>query len=102
MSKLVRDKIPDIIRKSGEAPITHKVTGLELRAALIEKLDEEIEEFRQASGRDAIMEELADVMEVIYALGDSYGTEYELLAVMLKKRKERGGFDEGIMWEGNE
>ena len=99
--KLVRDKIPDIIRESGETPITRKATPLGLRAALIEKLHEEVEEFSQASGRDAIMEELADILEVVFSLGESYGSQLELIEISLKKRRERGGFDEGIIWEGN-
>jgi predicted house-cleaning noncanonical NTP pyrophosphatase (MazG superfamily) len=102
VSKLVRDKIPDIIRESGETPVTRKVTGLELRAALIDKLEEELDEFFQASSRDAVMEELADILEVVYALGGSYGSTDELLSVSLVKRLERGGFDEGFIWQGNE
>lgn len=102
MGKLVRDKIPDIIRASGETPIIRKVTGLELRAALIEKLHEEVQEFCEASGRDAVMEELADILEVVCALGNSYGSETELINVSAKKNKKRGAFDEGIVWEGNE
>ncbi|HEY6021268.1 MAG TPA: nucleoside triphosphate pyrophosphohydrolase [Candidatus Paceibacterota bacterium] len=102
MAKLVRDKIPEIIKKSGEVPIIRKAEGLELRAALIDKLHEEVEEFRQASGKDAILEELADILEVVYALGYSYSGELELIEVSVKKRKERGGFSEGFIWEGNE
>jgi predicted house-cleaning noncanonical NTP pyrophosphatase (MazG superfamily) len=102
MSKLVRDKIPDIIRESGETPITHKVIGVEFRAALIEKLYEEVEEFRSARDRDDIMAELADIKEVVNAIADTYGGVGSLEQIRLIKRRDRGGFSEGIIWEGNE
>jgi predicted house-cleaning noncanonical NTP pyrophosphatase (MazG superfamily) len=100
MSKLVRDKIPEIIRGTGETPVTRKVTGLEFRAALIEKLFEEFDEFVAAHTRDEILGELADIVEVAYAIADSYGGGLE--DVRLVKLAERGGFNEGIIWEGNE
>lgn len=100
MGKLVRDKIPDIIRETGETPVTRKVTGLELRWTLIDKLYEEVEEFRQAQRKDEILGELADIVEVAYAVADSYGGGLE--DVRLVKLAERGGFNEGIFWEGNE
>ena len=102
VSKLVRDKIPDIIRSKGEVPITRKVTGLALRAALIEKLDEEVAEFHAASGRREIMEELADIVEVVKAIADTYDGVASLEQIRLIKRRDRGGFREGIIWEGNE
>ena len=101
MSKLVRDKIPDIIRETGETPITRNVTGLEYRAALIDKLYEEVEEFRHANGRREIVEELADIKEVVNAIADTYDGVARLEQVRLLKRAQRGGFDEGIIWEGN-
>jgi predicted house-cleaning noncanonical NTP pyrophosphatase (MazG superfamily) len=102
MGKLVRDRIPEIIREQGETPITSKVTGLAYRAALIDKLGEEVAEFVVASGRREIMEELADIKEVVDALADTYDGVASLEQIRLIKRRDRGGFREGIIWEGNE
>ena len=47
---------------------------------------------------DKNLEELADVMEVLFGLADTLGySEEELLKVREKKREERGGFKEGIV-----
>ena len=45
--KLVRDKIPDIIREQGETPCTRILTAKEYSAALEQKLDEETAEFHR-------------------------------------------------------
>jgi len=47
---------------------------------------------------DKNLEELADVMEVLFGLADSLGySEEDLLKVREKKRGERGGFKDGIV-----
>jgi predicted house-cleaning noncanonical NTP pyrophosphatase (MazG superfamily) len=45
MAKLVRDKIPDIIRKEGRRAMTHIASDVEFRVALRQKLQEEVDEF---------------------------------------------------------
>ncbi|MDE6619669.1 MAG: nucleoside triphosphate pyrophosphohydrolase [Lachnospiraceae bacterium] len=62
--KLVRDNIPDIIRESGRTPIYRKLDHMEYREYLNKKLYEEIEEYQIENQ----VEELCDVVEVIYAL----------------------------------
>ena len=58
------------------------------------KLNEEVNEFLE----DKNLEELADVMEVLFGLADNLGySEKELLKARDKKREERGGFKEGIV-----
>jgi predicted house-cleaning noncanonical NTP pyrophosphatase (MazG superfamily) len=87
--KLVRDKIPEIITSKGSTPVTHIASELEYEEKLLEKLFEEMEEFK----KDASEEELADILEVIYAIGDTKGVSREKLEeIRLKKREERGGF----------
>ena len=58
--KLVRDKIPEIIRSKGVEPITYVADAEEYAARLRDKLAEEVEEFI-ASDNDP--EELADILE---------------------------------------
>lgn len=92
-NKLVRDKIPEMIRRQGETPHTRILDQDEYTAHLEEKLDEEVAEFR----RDRNLEELADILEVVYALAEDLGyTQQELEAVYDRKHDARGGFRERI------
>ena len=89
-NKLVRDRIPEMIRAQGETPVVRVLDEAEYRRCLEDKLDEEVAEFH-ASGD---IEELADILEVVYALCRAKGhTLEELREVCLAKREKRGGFD---------
>jgi len=58
------------------------------------KSNEEVNEFLE----DKNLEELADVMEVLFGLAEALGySEEELLKSRNKKREERGGFKDGIV-----
>ena len=51
-----------------------------------------------AAARHEDPEELADVMEVLFGLASYLGvTEGELMGIRDRKRKERGGFEKGIV-----
>ena len=65
-NKLVRDMIPDIIRKEGGIPVIHMADDAEYWEKLKAKLRGETEEFLQESTE----EELADILEVIEAICD--------------------------------
>ncbi|MEQ8154921.1 MAG: nucleoside triphosphate pyrophosphohydrolase [Clostridiaceae bacterium] len=93
-SKLVRDKIPEIIKKSGKECDYIKADKKEQLELLVSKLEEEISEFKE----DRNLEELADIMEVLFGLADNLGfSEEELLRKREEKKGERGGFQEGIV-----
>jgi predicted house-cleaning noncanonical NTP pyrophosphatase (MazG superfamily) len=95
MSKLVRDKIPDIIRQSGREPEVRRITGGELNIALKDKLVEEALELREA---DDIHEELADVLEVIDALIESADIDLKkVFEIKDEKLRRAGGFKEGFL-----
>lgn len=93
VSKLVRDKIPDVIRESGrELEVTH-LKGEDLRFALKDKLVEEALELRDT---EHVEEELADVLEVVDAIIKQYGIDREHLESIKKEKLDlRGGFTEG-------
>jgi predicted house-cleaning noncanonical NTP pyrophosphatase (MazG superfamily) len=92
--KLVRDKIPEIIEKEGRKPIFHIANKKEYWNALKLKLREEAEEFFEKPN----MEELADILEVIYAICDFKKiSKKELEKLRKKKEKERGGFKKRIV-----
>ena len=99
-AKLVRDRIPEIIRATGAEPITYRAEPDEYRLRLREKLAEEVGEFLAADDENAI-EELADVLEVVYALAADLGTDKaQLEQVREDKASQRGGFAERIVWTG--
>lgn len=93
-NKLVRDLIPEVIRKDGKE-CEVDVASVEARAKLLEaKLIEEVNEYLE----DKNLEELVDIMEVLFGLTHSLGySEEELLNKREEKLKERGGFKEGII-----
>ena len=97
--KLVRDKIPQIILNAGKKPITRILDHSEYLAELDKKLNEEIEEYQT----DKSIEEMADVLEVLFAICEARGHSVaELMKVRDAKRVARGGFEQKIFWSGNE
>ncbi|AJA49161.1 hypothetical protein CPAST_c30950 [Clostridium pasteurianum DSM 525 = ATCC 6013] len=95
-NKLVRDKIPQIIEASGKKFETRAASKEEQAELLEKKLQEEVNEFIE----DKNLEELADVMEVLFGLAKNLGySEEDLVKERLEKREERGGFDEGVVLE---
>ena len=95
-NKLVRDKIPEIIEKSGKTCAVHVLSNEEYITELDKKLQEEATEYLQ----DKNIEEMADLLEVIYAICTARGyTLEELESVRKKKAEERGGFAHKIFLE---
>jgi predicted house-cleaning noncanonical NTP pyrophosphatase (MazG superfamily) len=97
-NKLVRDRIPDLIRKGGESVTTVELRGDALIAALRRKLVEEAYEALDAPSGGELVGELADVLEVIRAISQHlHVTPAELGAERGEKYKKRGGFRDGLM-----
>lgn len=95
-NKLVRDKIPEIIKQKGGNAITHIANNDEFWQKLLEKLNEEVAEFQKENNP----EELADILEVIYTLAAAKNITPEQLENMRKnKEKDRGGFKDKIILE---
>ncbi len=99
--KLVRDRIPTIIQATGATPITYAADPVEYRRRLRDKLREEVTEFLASDDAHA-PEELADVLEVVYAIAAKSGVDREQLEkVRAAKAEQRGGFAGRIVWCGN-
>ena len=95
--KLVRDRIPEIIRQSGNECEVVILSDSEYRQALRQKLIEEAGEAAEADEQDLVAE-LADLYEVIDAVMASFGISGDqLLAEKMKRREARGGFAQKIM-----
>lgn len=89
MQKLVRDNIPEILQKKNlmKNYEFHTATSEEYLNELKKKLQEEVEEF--ISSEDLL--ELADILEVIYALAHEFGLKKEKLEIMRKKKASISG-----------
>jgi predicted house-cleaning noncanonical NTP pyrophosphatase (MazG superfamily) len=94
MGKLVRDRIPDIMREQGKVPSVRVIGGEELRKALKNKLVEESLELKEAID---VTSELVDVLEVADAIIEEYGIDREaLMELKLKKMESNGAFKKGL------
>lgn len=72
-NKLVRDHIPDIIKKDGKLPTTKILSDEEFKLELQKKAQEELNEYLQAKTNKESIEELAVLLEVIHALSTVHG-----------------------------
>lgn len=101
-NKLVRDRIPEIIRQAGRDFGVETMKEEEFRQALRTKLVEEAQEAAAATGADLVTE-LADLCEVMNALMAVYGIDRETVLKEQQQRQiERGGFSRRIklLWSG--
>lgn len=97
VNKLVRDRVPDELRGLGRTISVTSVTGDEYMRRLKEKLVEEASEAARAD-EGALVEELADVVEVLMALMAVRSTSFEaLLVAAAAKRNRLGGFGAGTL-----
>ena len=93
-SKLVRDRIPEIIEASGKSCVTEILSDEAYLRLLDAKLDEELAEYHS----DQNIEELADLLEVIYAAAMARGYTLEQLeSVRAAKAEKRGAFANKIL-----
>ncbi|HLD41549.1 MAG TPA: nucleoside triphosphate pyrophosphohydrolase [archaeon] len=97
LGKLVRDNIPDIMKRAGKEPVFRIVEGKEYWNKLKEKLDGEVKEFSANESK----EEVADILEVVNAICEFKGFDREEIErIRVKKLDERGGFRKGLVLEG--
>ena len=94
--KLIRDKIPEQISARGAKPVLRTASEDEMISLLKQKLNEEVNEFCAS----LIVEELADIIEVVRALANSIGSNYEALEKVRElKRQKNGGFEKRLVLE---
>ena len=92
-NKAIRDKIPEIIKESGKNCNVKKLDNSEFLIRLEKKLVEELEEYQQSKN----VEELADILEVIYRISELKGVvSDELDKIRQKKAEQRGKFDDNL------
>lgn len=92
--KLVRDKIPQIIKAQGKKAVVRILRKDEFKIYLERKLDEEVKEYHESKD----VEELADILEVIIALAESKGCSFvDLMDMRTKKAVKKGGFSKRVL-----
>ena len=91
--KAIRDKIPDIIKKSGNSCNVKKLSDDEFLPELEKKLREEVEEYLESKS----VEELVDVIEVVYRIAELKGVSRKKLETLREeKASQRGKFKENL------
>jgi len=91
--KAIRDKIPEIIQKSGHTCNVKALSDDVFLTEIEKKLTEEVAEYQN----DKNPEELADIIEVIYKIAKLKGiSKDELEKMRVRKIRERGGFESNL------
>lgn len=97
-NKLVRDKIPEIIRQKNGQPRTHRANAGEYWRKLLEKLSEEVAELNQAKEERQRKEEWVDIQEILFAIAEYKDWDIdELESSRSKKAEEKGAFEKRII-----
>ena len=95
--KLIRDRIPEIIEKSGKRCLVEVMDNEMYIQYLDRKLNEELAEYQA----DKSLEELADLLEIMYAVAAARGYSVdELESVRKEKAEKRGGFEKRLRLKG--
>jgi predicted house-cleaning noncanonical NTP pyrophosphatase (MazG superfamily) len=96
-NKLVRDKIPQIIESENKKFSTKVLNDEDYIKYLKVKAYEELNEYCSADTDSEALEELADLLEVIWALSKKHGSSIEEVeALRIEKAEKRGGFQEKV------
>jgi predicted house-cleaning noncanonical NTP pyrophosphatase (MazG superfamily) len=88
--KLVRDRIPEIIEADGRRAVVEVLDEARYREALLAKLSEEAAELAAADD-DEVLDELADLYEVLRALTEQAGVDL----TQVEERADAKGAERG-------
>jgi predicted house-cleaning noncanonical NTP pyrophosphatase (MazG superfamily) len=93
-NKLIRDKISQIIEQSGKQALIEEVSGKEYIELLNAKLGEELQEYLDSQS----VEELADFVEVVYAILEHKDISLqEFESIRQQKVNEKGAFKDKLL-----
>jgi predicted house-cleaning noncanonical NTP pyrophosphatase (MazG superfamily) len=99
LHKLVRDKVPELLEAKGVKAKFHEADSEEFETELLEKLREEVLEFKNAKS----IEQLADLLHVVDAVIAEKGwDEATVSQVKAQRMQEKGGFDKRLILESTE
>jgi len=98
--KLVRDRIPELASSNGQLAAFHQADPAEYARLLRAKLLEEAHEAASAAGPAELLEELGDVLQVLYALASQAGLEpAEIECARARKARTHGTYTRRILWQ---
>lgn len=96
-NKLVRDRIPTVIRKHGGTSKTRVLGEKAFKRELLKKAVEEARELEALTDRSEIIAELGDTLDVLGAIQQTYRiTKQELAASRKKAMAKKGGFKKKV------
>jgi predicted house-cleaning noncanonical NTP pyrophosphatase (MazG superfamily) len=96
-NKLIRDRIPEIIREAGWKPTIKTLRKSEFLAAIQRKVREEAKELVWAKDKKGIIDEIIDIQELLDVLASEIRiTKPEIKKFQDAKRKKRGGFEKKL------
>ena len=99
-NKLIRDKIPEIIRKNNAVPKISELNDEQFKIALKEKLAEEAKELLEAKTQEEILNELSDVLQLIESIAINNNLSVsDIEKQKEKKKQERGAFEKKLYLE---
>jgi predicted house-cleaning noncanonical NTP pyrophosphatase (MazG superfamily) len=102
-NKLVRDKVPGIIKLNRGVPKIIPLDETEFRNALKTKMTEEAQELLAAKSAADVLNELADIAELIRSIAENYDLSFEAVENQrINKLRERGGFAQKLFLESVE
>ena len=97
--KLVRDRIPELATSNGHPGAFHQADPAEFDRLLRDKLLEEAAEAACAPGPAELLDELGDVLQVLYTLASQAGLEpAEIECARARKARTTGAFTRRVVW----
>lgn len=100
MKKLVRDKIPEIIKNKWEKCNYYIASEVEYNSELFKKLQEEALEVSETKNKDELVEELADIIEVIKTISNMNNiNEKDIEKIRLSKKEKKWWFNKKYILE---
>lgn len=99
-NKLMRDKIPEIIKKDNAVPKISELNDEQFKLALKEKLIEEAKELLEAKTDEEILNELSDVLQLLESIALNNGLSVaDVEKQKEKKKRDRGAFEKKLFLE---
>ncbi len=93
-NKLIRSKLPQRMIEEGVVVNSQKLEIEEYVVQLKQKIIEEANEVSEAKSREELITELADVLEVIYAIAEATSiSQSEIEQARIEKREINGCFE---------
>ncbi|MHA2246293.1 MAG: DEAD/DEAH box helicase family protein [Candidatus Hodarchaeales archaeon] len=96
-NKLVRDIVPEIIRRKGKIPVTSVLNENDFEFFLKMKLLEECHELFSSTSHEEYIKELSDILEVLHCIAFSREIHWDdIKNQRVLRRNSRGGFNKRI------